>query len=329
MKKGEKMKEYIVGIDIGGTNIKIGLLKNNREIINYFSFQTESERGVEYILKNISLKISEIIGSAKANGNVEGIGVGIPGIVDIKKGIVKFAPNLRWHNLNFSDRLAELTNLPVKIDNDANVIAIGEALHGAAKEYKHIVVITLGTGIGAGIIINGKLYTGANGMAGELGHVKIETENGKYCVCGQFGCLNAYVSAIALVNETKTRLHEDTKTILWDIIDNNRAKLEAKHIFDACKEGDKFSLSILDNYVKYLCAGLSIVINFFNPEIIVIGGGMIGAKDILFDNIKDRLKQYAFEDALKKLKIIPSELGDFAGILGASALIYEGRERHV
>ena len=316
------MGKYVVGIDIGGTNIKTGILKKSGEIVKSYSMKTQASKGSEDVLERIKAHVEEILKENDIDKkDVLGVGMGIPGPVNTDSGVVNFCPNMKgWDNFPAAKKLEEKLGLDVKVGNDVNVITLGEVWLGAAKGYKNVVGITLGTGIGGGFVINGKLVSGISGAAGEVGHMKVE-HSGKLCGCGQYGCWEAYASATGLEREAKSRLAVCHNTTIWDKIDKDISKLEAKHIFDAAKEGDKFALSLVDYEIKYVAMGLANILNLLNPELVVIGGGVSLAGDILFDNLKEKLKEETLKVALDAVKIVPGELGNNAGVVGAAALL--------
>lgn len=319
------MQKYIIGVDLGGTNIKVGLVKaEDGEILNSFSIKTESEKGSSDTFDRIASFIEEIIKKENlTKEDILGLGMGIPGPV-INNEIVSFFANFPWeNNLNVAEELKKRTGLKVKLDNDVNVITLGEAWTGAAQGYKNVLGVALGTGIGGGLVINGHLFGGTSGGAGEIGHIKVE-ENGKLCGCGQKGCWEAYASATGLEREAVSRLKVNKNNLVWKKIEGDMTKLEAKHIFDAAKEGDEFALELVDYETRYVALGLSSVLNVINPEIVVIGGGVSLAGNILFNGIKKKIKENTLVPILGGLKdIVPAKLGNDAGIVGAAALILD------
>jgi len=314
--------KYIFGIDIGGTNIKFGLLNTDGEILLSDSIKTQSEDGSDRTFDRIADEIEKL----RVEKNIEksdilGVGMGIPGPVLAQETVVFFA-NFPWEeNLNVAKILEEKTGYKVKVDNDVNVITAGEAWQGAAKGYTNIVGVALGTGIGGGIISDGKLISGAGGAGGEIGHMTI-VPNGKLCGCGKKGCFEAYVSATGIEREATSRLMVNKNNKVWDIVQSKEGqKVEAKDIFDAAKLGDEFALDIVDYTTEYVAYGLSILLHVTNPEVVVIGGGVSLAGDILFDGIKEKIKKYSLPVCVEKLEILPAKLGNEAGIVGAAALI--------
>lgn len=312
--------EYFVGIDIGGTNSKIGILNSNGDILKSTSIKTESIEGVDYTLNKIWASVLELADELDITRDlIKGIGMGIPGpVIDQKK--VGFFANFPWEkNINISEKMEGISGIKTRLDNDVNVIALGETLYGAGKGYSKSVTIALGTGVGGGIFIDGKLISGATGAGGEIGHMKLEKE-GKICGCGQKGCFEAYASATGVIRETLSRLQINKNNELYRLIDGDLNKLEAKHVFDAAKKGDKFSLEIVDYVSEYLAMGVGNVLNIINPEVIILSGGVALAGDILLDKVKEKLPNYALGITIENLQIKLGQLGNDAGIKGASAL---------
>lgn len=312
--------KYYAGVDLGGTNTKIGILDIGGNIFKSSIIKTFSDRGVEDTLNRIWETIKNLAQELNIDiKDLAGIGIGIPGPVK-DQSIVKFFANFPWEkNLNIKELMEKISGVETKLDNDVNIIAMGEAKYGAAKGSSSSVTIALGTGIGGGIYINGSLISGFSGAGGEIGHIKLE-KDGKLCGCGQRGCFEAYASATGMIREAVSRLAVNKNNLLYEIIDRKIDKLEAKDIFDAAKQGDNFSLEIVDYETEYLAMGIGNILNILNPEVIVIGGGVALAGDILFNPLKEKLKKYVLPVALEDLKIVPGVLGNEAGIKGAVGL---------
>ena len=312
--------DYYVGIDLGGTNTKIGLLTIEGDILNSSIIKTLSSEGVDKTMERIWSVIQELAKETDVNiENVKGIGMGIPGPVE-DQSIVAFFANFPWGtNVNVKEKLEKITGIETKLDNDANIIALGEAKYGAAKGSKSSVTVALGTGIGGGIYVNGMLVSGFKGAGGEIGHMKI-VKDGRVCGCGQKGCFEAYASATGLIREAVSRLTVNKQNLLYTMIEGNVAGLEAKDIFDAAKEGDIFSLDLVDYEAEYLAMGIANILNIINPETIVLGGGVALAGDILLDPLRKKLEKYALPVTLEDLKIVQGILGNEAGIKGAVGL---------
>jgi glucokinase len=310
--------DYYVGIDLGGTNTKIGLLNIEGDILKSSIIKTLSSEGVDKTMERIWGVIQELAKETNINvEDIKGIGMGIPGPVE-EQSIVAFFANFPW-GTNIKEKLEKITGIETKLDNDANIIALGEAKYGAAKGSKSSVTVALGTGIGGGIYVNGMLISGFKGAGGEIGHMKIVKE-GRLCGCGQRGCFEAYASATGLIREAVSRLTVNKQNLLYTMIEGNIAGLEAKDIFDAAKEGDAFSLDLVDYEAEYLAMGIANILNIINPETIVLGGGVALAGDILLNPLRKKLEKYALPVTLEDLKIVQGILGNEAGIKGAVGL---------
>lgn len=314
--------KYIAGVDIGGTNIKIGLVDEDGNLKATDSIKTLSEDGVKKTMLRIWENIKRLLKEEKiSEEEIVGVGMGIPGPVKDEK-IVRFFANFPWENdLNISKMFQDISGKETKLNNDVNVIALGEATYGAGKGSKSSVTVALGTGIGGGIFVNGKIISGFNGAGGEIGHIKI-VKDGKLCGCGQKGCFEAYASAKGIEREAISRLMVNKTNLLYKKLEGDLNKLEAKDIFDCAKLGDEFSLSIVDYEAEYLAMGIGNILNIINPEKIILGGGLALAGDILLNRVKEKLSKYALPVVLgDEFEIVLGTLGNNAGILGAAALI--------
>ncbi len=312
---------YFVGIDIGGTNVEIGILNAQGDILGKESIKTESKKGAEDTFNRIWNKTKELAEKLKIKvEDIEAIGLGIPGPV-VNNSVVKIAANFSWNNdFTAKDLMEKVTGKPVKVGNDVKVIALGETLFGAGKGYKNSITIPIGTGIAAGIIIDGKILEGAGGAAGEFGHVVVNKEGYK-CGCGLTGCLETYCSATGIVREGRRRLELDKNNALYEVIGGDLEKLEAKHIFDLAKKGDKFSSEIVDFFCEKLAEGVGMLLNIINPEIIIFTGGVARAGEIITDGVKKYLPKYALGMTMENLIFTFGKLEEEAGIKGAAALV--------
>lgn len=312
---------YFVGIDIGGTNVEIGILNAQGDILGKESIKTESKKGAEDTFNRIWNKTKELAEKLKIKvEDIEAIGLGIPGPV-VNNSVVKIAANFSWNNdFPAKDLMEKVTGKPVKVGNDVKVIALGETLFGAGKGYKNSIIIPIGTGIAAGIIIDGKILEGAGGAAGEFGHVVVNKEGYK-CGCGLTGCLETYCSATGIVREGRRRLELDKNNALYEVIGGDLEKLEAKHIFDLAKKGDKFSSEIVDFFCEKLAEGVGMLLNIINPEIIIFTGGVARAGEIITDGVKKYLPKYALGMTMENLIFTFGKLEEEAGIKGAAALV--------
>ena len=305
---------YYVGMDLGGTNTKIGLVDEAGNIIFTTIVKTDSMEGFEKTVERLSKILLEQVKGSNINfeADVKGIGIGVPGPI-VNARIVKFWANFPWpKESDLAGEFEKHLNKQVKVDNDVNVITLGEMWKGAAQGYKNVLGLAIGTGIA-----DGKLVSGKNGAGGEVGHIKV-AKNGKLCGCGQEGCWEAYASATGLIREAQSRLAVNKTNKLYERVKGR--EIEAKDIFDVAKEGDEFALKLVDYEADYIALGIGNLLNVLDPEIIVVGGGVALAGDILFNAINEKLKQYALPSTLENLKIVQAQLGNDAGILGAAYL---------
>ena len=304
-----------IGIDLGGTNIDAGLVSEEGVITLRKSIPTRAERGSAEVIKDII----RLIKMLSESNSVQSIGVGVPGTVIREKGIVNFACNINFHNVHLVHELNQQFDFPVYLDNDANCAALGEAVCGAAENFDTSLMVTIGTGIGGGFVINNRIYRGFNGAAGEIGHMVIETK-GLDCACGRKGCFEKYASSSALVEEAKRKFKNQGDTILQDMTSGNIDKLNGEMIFSAAKQGDHFSLSLIDRYTFYLSEGLANLISIFEPEIMVIGGAICRQWEYLLTPLREKVYNNIYSRTLPKTKIKASVLGSDSGIIGASQL---------
>ena len=312
---------YFVGVDIGGTNVEMGILNELGEILIKKSIKTDSKKGAEDTFGRIWTAISSLITELGiTKDDIKSIGMGIPGPV-LNNSIVKIAANFSWgDNFPAKELMEKISGKPVKVGNDVKLIALGETLFGAGRGYKNSITIPIGTGIAAGIIINGAIVEGADGAAGEFGHVVVNKQGYK-CGCGLTGCLETYCSATGIIREGKRRLAENKENALYRRINGNVDSLEARDIFDLAKAGDKFCMDIVDWFCEYMAEGVGMLLNILNPEIIIFSGGVARAGDILLDGVKKSLAKYALGMTMENLKFAFGELNEEAGIKGAAALV--------
>jgi len=316
---------YRIGVDLGGTNIAAGLVDENYNIIKKASVPTNASRGADAIVADISalcLRLCEEGGIAVAD--IDAIGIASPGIANHTDGYVEYANNLPFKHLPICEMVSKGTGVKeVHVENDANAAAWGEAVAGAAKGSDNSVMITLGTGVGGGIVIDGKVYSGFNYAGAELGHIVIE-HNGRPCSCGRKGCWEAYSSATALINMTKEKLEEckakGEETVMTEMVEK-KGKVTGRTAFDAMRAGDKAGKEVVDMYLDYLACGLASIINIFQPRIITIGGGISGEGQSLIDALEPLVRAEQYGCGLVKLTDIRiAKLGNDAGIIGAAFL---------
>lgn len=310
------MKEYGFGVDIGGTSVKLGLFRTSGELLDKWEIPTRKEDGGSQILPDVAESVKEKLEERGIDTeDVQGIGVGVPGPVT-PEGVVRRCVNVGWGVFNVEETLSGLTGYPVKAGNDANVAALGELWQGAGKGAKNIVMVTLGTGIGGGVIIDGNIVAGATGAGGEIGHLPVNDDETLTCGCGKKGCLEQYASATGVVTLTKRALEaSDLPSSLRELKEPT-----AKDLFDAAKEGDALALEVLEQFGKILGKGLASVACVVNPEVFVIGGGVSKAGKIITDVVEKYFVPYAFH-ACRETQFKLAELGNDAGIYGCVKMI--------
>ena len=308
-----------IGVDIGGTSIKGAAITDKGEILDRFSLKMDRLAEPEITYGKLCDEIENFLNDKSYKNEIAGIGLGVPGILDRAKGIVKSSPNMpKWINFKITDFVQKRLNLPVKIVNDASSAALGEAKFGSGKNYKNIVMITLGTGVGGGIIINGKLYDGMGGTGAQLGHSVIRF-NGRQCSCGRKGCLEAYTSATALIKQANIQRDKYKDSNL-----NNIENIDAKDVFDLCRACDKLAKRLVKEYITYLSEGLLNLCNEFRPDIILLSGGVANEGDYLVSRIERYMKKhnYGYVNA-PRVPVTLASLGYDSGKIGAATLIFE------
>lgn len=306
-----------VGVDLGGTAIKVGVCNEQGQLLHTYEGPTETDKGTETIIDNIvkyvRLAVEE---SSHAWEQVSGVGAGLAGFMDLKEGIIIHSPNLPFRNTPVRAILAERLQVPVRVDNDANVAALGEAWSGAGKGIANSVCYTLGTGVGGGIIIDGQIYQGFSGVAGELGHMAVIPDlEAIQCGCGRMGCLETVSSATGIIRMAKDAVERGDRTSLASL-----THMMAKDIFDAAKAGDEVATRIVKRAAFYLGKAMVAVAVILNPERFIIGGGVSKAGDILFDEIREVFFKLMPESLQKGIEIVPATLGNDAGMIGAAGL---------
>ena len=312
--------KYYVGIDLGGTNIVAGVVDKEYNIIAKASTKTNCPRPEKEIADDMAKMAIEAVNNAKLSmDQIEWIGVGTPGIANSETGIIEYSNNLGFKNTPMVKYIQETINKPVFIENDANAAAYGEFVAGAAKGAKNAVCITLGTGVGGGIIIDGRIYSGSNFAGAEIGHTVIEVD-GAQCSCGRKGCFEAYSSATGLIRMTKEAIAEHPDCIMAQS-EKEKGKVTARTSFDCMRAGDKYAKAVVDKYIKYLAAGITNTINIFQPDILCIGGGVCNEGDPLLLPMKELVaKEVYTRNSPKNTEIVIAKLGNDAGIIGAAFL---------
>lgn len=310
---------YNVGIDLGGTNIAVGIVNKEGEVLRKTSVPARAERPFDQIFADMAACIRKLLNETGIKeSEIESIGIGTPGCIDTEKGILVFAGNFKYgKNVDYRAEMAKHFNIPVYIGNDANVAALAEVRAGAAKGVKNAIMITLGTGVGGGIILDGKIFEGSYSAAGELGHIVL-VSGGEQCTCGRKGCWEAYASVTALVRQTKAAMKANPDSIM------NKTPLDqvnGRTSFDAAKKGDPAALAVVDTYQEYITEGLADMVNIFSPEVLVIGGGISKEGDYLLDPIRKKIRTRVFGiGLLPERKIVAAKLGNDAGLIGAAML---------
>ncbi|NBJ91861.1 ROK family glucokinase [Parablautia muri] len=311
------MSKYVFGVDIGGTTVKLGFFDVEGNLLDKWEIPTRTEEDGSHILPDIAKSIQEKIAEKQVNvSEVAGVGVGAPGPID-SEGVVHKAVNLGWGTFSIKNTLEDILHVPVMAGNDANVAALGEMWKGGGQGSKNLIVVTLGTGVGGGIIVEGKVLTGAIGAGGEIGHIHVEDDEAECCGCGNKGCLEQYASATGITRLAVRKLAESDKESIL-----RGGEISAKTVFDAVKQKDALAIEIAQEFGKYLGDGLSVIAGVVNPETIVIGGGVSKAGEVLMEYIKPHFIKNVFH-ANRDVKFALATLGNDAGIYGSAKLVLE------
>ena len=315
------MEKNRIGIDVGGTNVKIALVDEKGKIKYSNSVPTRAEMGYEYTVNNIKQAIYDLLKETKLEPkNIEGIGFGFPGQVDYKSGIVRLAPNIPgWVDVPIAKLIEDEFHIPTRVDNDVRCAALGELNFGAGKGCENLICITVGTGIGSGLIVNGKLVRGASNAAGEIGHIKLQMNDGPICGCGDTGCLEAFASGPSIVAMAEDYIRGGKSTKFREMANSN--PITPYIVCKAAKAGDPVAKRIFTIMGEYIGIGMASVVNLLNPEKIIVGGGVADAGEILMTPLKETLKKRAMKIAGEAVEVVPAQLGNTAGVIGASLLI--------
>jgi glucokinase len=317
---------YLVGIDLGGTNIVAGCVaEDGGTILGVRSVPTGAEEGPDAVVDRIIATAKESIELARAAQpgiKPVGVGIGAPGPLNTREGMVLLTPNLGWVNMPLRDRIVAGLKLPTALDNDANCAVLGEWWQGAARGTRHAIGLTIGTGIGGGLILDGRLYHGASDIAGEIGHTTIDA-NGRRCKCGNYGCLEAYASGPAIALRAMEAIESGAQSSLRTLVGGDRKRITAQTVYEAAYEGDELALEVVRDTAKFLGAGIANLINIFNPEAVVICGGVTRAGPKLFDPLQREVSRRAFKPAVEVCRIVPGELPGTAGVYGAARAFLE------
>ncbi len=315
---------YIVGVDIGGTNIVVGTVAEDGSAIHGIrNDPTHAEEGPRGVLARMTGLVEDSIQAAlRATGLgrecIAGVGVGAPGPLDRARGLVLLTPNLGWRDLPLRDLVSDAVKLPVSLDNDANCAIYGEWWVGAAKGARYVVGLTIGTGIGGGIVLDGRIYHGASDIAGEIGHTTIDS-TGRLCKCGNYGCLEAYASGTAIAARALEGISAGVETRLPEFVAGDLTRITAATVYEAARHEDDYALELVRETAKFLGAGVANLVNTFNPDVIVLVGGVTQAGDRLFVPLRAEVKRRAFKPAVERCRIVAGALPGTAGVFGAAA----------
>ena len=321
-------KRVALAVDIGGTKILVALVSEAGDIISQENYLTLADEGVEAVIDRLLTAVNHALGKAKMKfSQLSGLGVATAGVLDARRGVVTLSPNLLgWHNVPLGDIVAERLSVEAYIINDASAAALGEYLLGAGVGVSNLIYVTVSTGIGGGIIIDGKLYLGADGCAGEVGHVTVDV-NGPRCNCGNTGCLEILASGTAVAREAVTRVSRGEKSRITELVGDRLEDINASIVGVAAKGGDVLACDIIAKAANYLGIGLANLANIFNPELIIVGGGMSRLGDMLLEPARRVVSERAFQLPARSLRIVPSQLGDNGGVLGAAMYVFQSAGR--
>jgi glucokinase len=317
--------QLVLGIDIGGTSFTVGAITADGTRVGALVEEpTNPGDGADGVLARIAdagRRVMDAVRSAHASAEFIGIGAGAPGPLDAEAGVVLLTPNLGWVNYPLRDRLAAALELPAVIDNDANCAVLGEWWKGAAQGTRHAIGFTIGTGIGGGIIVDGTLYHGASGCAGEIGHTTIEA-NGRHCACGNYGCLEAYASGLAIARRAVEAIESGESSILVERAGGDASRITARTVYDAAHEGDELARELVHQTAQFLGAGVANLVNVFNPEVVVVCGGVTRAGDLLFVPLRREVARRAFKPAVQAVRIVAQQL-EAPGVFGAARVFLD------
>ncbi len=323
-----KRTRFVIGVDLGGTKISVGAMTvdGSKQLADRTEATLAAEGADAVVARIVAMIESTITGVTKETGatrkDILGVGIGSPGPLDRERGLVITTPNLGWHNFPLRDRVSEATGLTATLDNDANCATLGEWWIGAARGARNVVGMTIGTGIGGGLILDGKLYHGSSDVAGEIGHTSIDS-TGRRCKCGNYGCLEAYASGPATADRAREALAGGEDSLLVSMVDGNLEQLTAANVYDAAKQGDDVAQEIVRETARFIGTGLANLLNIFNPDVVVLAGGVAQAGDELFAPVRAEVRRRAFKPAVEACRIVPGTLQGTAGVVGAVATFLE------
>ena len=317
-----------IGVDLGGTNIVVGLVNDAGTLLQTVSSPTGRERGFDAVVGDIVSLTQQLLKTDHVtNDPVQGIGVGIPGVADPETGVVISCVNLFWENVPLREALESALSLPVSIDNDATLAGLAEYEVGVMKEAKSGVFLTLGTGVGGGIIMDHQVISGKHGVGSEVGHMVVG-DSDTQCNCGRKGCLETFASSTAIIAYTKKHLPDYPESILHERIQGDLSKIDGRLIFDAAKEGDAFALKSVHRFAHYLAIGIMNIVAVIDPEMFVLGGGIAGAGEFLLDIVREELEKEKYFKAVPVGKLCLATLKNDAGVLGGAFLAKSKTEKH-
>jgi glucokinase len=317
-------EKWLVGVDIGGTTTKIAFIQNHGEIVEKWEIPTNNENQGKYITNNISISIKQKLVEHQMDiHHLKGVGVGAPGPANIETGMIENTPNLAWHDhYPLKELLEKDIGLPVMINNDANCAALGEMWKGAGEGAKDLVCVTLGTGVGGGVITNGEVVQGIRGAAGEIGHITSITEGGAPCNCGKSGCLETIASATGIVRLAMERIHnKSNRQSALSIFYRETGRVTAENVVDLARDGDKIAQDVLHDVSFHLGFALANIANTLNPHKLIIGGGVSKAGDILLKPLKDYVQKFSFPPVAASTELALAKLGNNAGVIGAAWMV--------
>ena len=311
---------YYIGLDVGGTTFKAGVVTEDGRIVHKDAMPTGIERPYQEIIADMAALCKKVAADAGIDmSEIKSIGVGVPGLFDNKTGMIPFCTNLGWHDIPFVAEMKKHLDTPVYGDNDATVAGLAESVAGVSAGIKDSVFLTLGTGVGGGIIIDGKPYSGAHGCGSEIGHMMIKM-GGELCTCGNYGCFERYASATAIIREARKAVAEHPESSMLAACGGDPEKLNAKIVIDAARAGDEAAKAVFGGYVQALAVGIINIINMLDPEVIVLGGGVSAAGEFLLNAVREAVKPMVFFKTMPYARIELAQLGNDAGIIGAAML---------
>ncbi|MDE7477139.1 MAG: ROK family protein [Lachnospiraceae bacterium] len=313
---------YRAGIDLGGTNMKAGIIDENQNILAQASVPTRAERPAEEVIADMADLVRQLIKALEIDtAELAGIGVGSPGLVDADAGVVRYSNNISWENVALVKELGKYFSCEIRISNDANCAALGEVKAGAAKDVANAILLTLGTGVGGGIILNGKVFEGSNAGGAELGHTSMIL-GGEPCTCGRRGCVEAYASATALIRDARRAAARDKKSLLNQMCDGRLENMNGRIPFDAALAGDAAAKEVVDNYYTYLAEAIANYVNIFRPDVVILSGGICNQGSRLTKPVEEHLSFLCFGgDRAFVPPVRCAVLGNNAGIIGAANLV--------